>query len=109
MPFYDYACEACGPFTVMRPMAQFRDPCACPDCGTGAWRTFLRAPAITGMDPTQRSALASNERDASQRATTAPHPTGCGCCVRRWPIPSALSSNGGRVFSSSGPLRRSGQ
>ncbi|GJE44689.1 FmdB family zinc ribbon protein [Methylobacterium soli] len=110
MPTYDYACEGCGPFTAMRPMVEFRDPCACPACGAGALRTFLRAPAIAGMDPTRRSVLASNERNvSSQPATKAAHPAGCGCCVRRWPIPSALSSNGGRVFSSSGPVRRSGR
>ncbi|MCG5249490.1 FmdB family zinc ribbon protein [Methylorubrum extorquens] len=108
MPIYDYDCAACGPFTALRPMAAFRDPCACPACGVRAGRTFLRAPAITGMDPSRRSALAANERLASsQRAAQAPHPAGCGCCVRRWPIPSGLSSNGGRVFSASGPLRRS--
>ncbi|MBV9829351.1 MAG: zinc ribbon domain-containing protein [Alphaproteobacteria bacterium] len=109
MPNYDYDCPNCGPFTAMRPMAEFRDPCACPACGAGALRTFLRAPAIAGMDPTRRSALASNEHDVSSRsATKAPHPAGCGCCVRPSPIPSALSSKGGRIFSSSGPLRRSG-
>ncbi|WP_267361750.1 MULTISPECIES: zinc ribbon domain-containing protein [unclassified Methylobacterium] len=108
MPIYDYACEACGPFTAMRPMAEFRDPCACPECRVGALRTFLSAPAIARMDPARRSALASNERDASSRGPTkAAHPAGCGCCMRRSPVLSALSSNGGRVFSSSGPLPRS--
>ena len=110
MPNYDYTCSACGPFTAMRPMAEFRDPCACPACGAGTSRAFLSAPAIACMDPTRRSAFASNERDASSRGPTkAAHPAGCGCCVRRSPIPSALSSNGGRVFSSSGPLRPSGR
>ena len=33
MPIYQYECEDCGPFTAMRRMAQFRDPCACPECG----------------------------------------------------------------------------
>ncbi len=110
MPIYDYDCQVCGPFTAMRSMAEFRDPFACPSCGIGAPRAALSAPGIAGMDPTRRSALASNERSASsQRPTKAAHPAGCGCCVRRWPIPSALSSNGGRVFSSSGPPRRSGR
>ena len=44
MPVYDYACEACGPFTVLRPMAQFRDPHDCPDCGAECGRAFLTAP-----------------------------------------------------------------
>lgn len=91
-------------------MSQFQDPCACPECGAGASQTLLRAPAITGMAPTRRTALPSNEHDvSSQRATKARHPTGCGCCVRRWPIPSALSLSGGHVFSSNSPVRLSGQ
>ena len=108
MPNYDYRCPTCGPFTAMRSMAQYRDPCACPACDVEASRTLLSAPAIGSMDPTRRSALAANERAASsQRPTTAVHPAGCGCCVPRRPMPSALSSVGGRVFSASGPLRQS--
>ncbi|WP_409567228.1 FmdB family zinc ribbon protein [Methylobacterium sp. E-016] len=41
MPIYEYACEMCGPFTAMRPMAQFLDACPCPECGTGTTRAFL--------------------------------------------------------------------
>lgn len=110
MPNYDYDCPACGPFTAMRPMAEFRDPCACPACGTEAPRTILSAPAVVGMDPNRRGAHASDERgESSQRFTKAAHPAGCGCCVRRSPLPSALLSKGGRVFWSSGPVRRSGR
>lgn len=109
MPIYDYDCGTCGPFTAMRSMAEFRDPSACPDCGTAALRTFLGAPSIAGMDSAQRGALAAKEREAGdQGRTKAAHPAGCGCCVRRSPIPGALASKG-RVFSSSGPLRRSGR
>ncbi|WP_158877611.1 FmdB family zinc ribbon protein [Antarcticirhabdus aurantiaca] len=109
MPNYDYDCRACGPFTAMRPMAAFKNPCACPACGIPAPRTFLRAPAIAGMDPARRSALASSERDASSRGLSkAAHPAGCGCCMRRAPIPAALASTG-RVFASNGPLPRSGR
>ena len=110
MPTYGYDCEACGPFTAMRSIAEFRAPCACPTCGVEAPRTSLSVPGLAGMDPVRRGALASNERNASsQPPKQAAHPAGCGCCMRRWPIPSALSSKGGRVFSSSGPLSRSGQ
>lgn len=105
MPIYDYDCQVCGPFTAMRSMAEFRDPCACPACGIGAPRKSLSAPSIA----TRRSVLASNERDASSEGPMkAAHPAGCGCCVRRWPLPGALASNGGRVFSSNGPPRRTG-
>lgn len=110
MPNYDYNCPACGPFTAMRPMAEFRGPCACPACGAAAPRTILGAPAIVGIDPNRRSAHASEERgESSQHFTKAAHPAGCGCCVRASPLPSALFSKGGRVFWSSGPVRRSGQ
>jgi putative FmdB family regulatory protein len=109
MPNYDYSCSACGPFTAMQPMTAFNDPCACPECGVGASRMFLSAPAIAGIGAVGRSILASHERDASGRdPAKAPHPAGCGCCVRRSPIPSALSSTD-RVFSSNGPLPRSGR
>jgi putative FmdB family regulatory protein len=110
MPIYDYECHTCGPFDAMRPMAQFRDPCACPACGIGAPRKLLSAPAIADTDQTRRNTLALDFRNASsQRLTKAAHPAACGCCVRRWPIPSGMFSSGARVFSSSGPLRRSGR
>lgn len=109
MPIYDYACEACGPFTAMRPMAQFRDPCACPECGAAAPRTILNAPAIAGGNPGGRIAHAATDPSGtSQHRAAAAHPAGCGCCARRLPLPSALSA-GGRVFTSHGPVRRSGQ
>ena len=109
MPIYDYACEACGPFTAMRPMAQFRDPCACPECGAAAPRTILNAPAIAGGNPGSRIAhAATGPNGAPQHRAAAAHPAGCGCCARRLPLPGALSA-GGRVFTSHGPVRRSGQ
>lgn len=109
MPIYDYACDACGPFTAMRPMAQFRDPCTCPECGTAVARAFLSAPAIVVGNANGRVARAVTSPSATDpsRASSA-HPAGCGCCMRRPPIPSALSSTG-RVFSSNGPLPRSGR
>ena len=103
MPIYDYACDACGPFTAIRPMAQFREPSACPDCGAGAVRTFLSAPAILGG-----SAYAATEPGATApRPATTAHPAGCGCCMRRMPLPGALSA-GGRVFTAHGPVRHDG-
>ena len=109
MPIYDYSCLQCGSFTVMRPMTEFRDTGDCPTCGAAAQRTILRAPAVTGGDSTERIGPSSNERDAGgQRATKLAHPAGCGCCVRRLPMPGALSAKG-RVFESSGPLPRMGR
>jgi putative FmdB family regulatory protein len=72
MPFYDYACEACGPFTESRPIAAFADPCICPGCGASAPRT-LTAPALgAGTAPVESSAAASPFRR---------HAGGCGCCA----------------------------
>lgn len=109
MPIYDYDCEVCGPFTAVRPMAEFRAPCACPACGIAAMRTLLSAPAIAGLGSSGRSAPAVAAREArSQGPTKAAHPAGCGCCTRRAPIPGALAGKG-RVFASSGPPPRSGR
>ncbi|WP_188908161.1 FmdB family zinc ribbon protein [Aureimonas endophytica] len=106
MPNYDYACPTCGPFTAMRPMAEFHEPCACPTCGGMVPRAILSAPAIAGLNPIQRSAFAASEaRTNSRESVKAAHPAGCGCCMRGSPIPSALASTD-RVFSSSGPLPR---
>jgi putative FmdB family regulatory protein len=73
MPFYDYACAACGPFTEARPLAAFADPCPCPDCGSSAPRT-LTAPALG----------AGTAKGAEPSAAASPfsrHPGGCGCCA----------------------------
>ncbi|WP_425506162.1 FmdB family zinc ribbon protein [Sphingomonas aerophila] len=106
MPLYDYDCTACGPFTALRPMALFRDPCDCPACGADAPRALLGAPALAGMDQTRRDPPGSKEPHASSdRSPKAAHPAGCGCCARRSPFPGALASKG-RVFASSGPLGR---
>ena len=32
MPTYEYECPDCGPFTDVRPMAEYDQPQACPDC-----------------------------------------------------------------------------
>ncbi|WP_371823111.1 zinc ribbon domain-containing protein [Microvirga sp. HBU67558] len=108
MPIYDYECQGCGPFTAMRPMARFQDPCACPKCGAEASRASLSAPAIARINSGGRIANEATQRSATDlRPSSAAHPAGCGCCVRRLPLPGTLSS-GGRVFTSHGPIRCSG-
>lgn len=80
MPFYDYACESCGPFTVFRPMAEYDAPSACPDCGGAAPRILLTAPSLGGMDQAQLAAHATNERSAHAPRRSG-HGAGCGCCT----------------------------
>lgn len=49
MPTYEYACASCGPFTAVRPLAEFRDPQPCPQCAASAPRVTLTVPAFRGM------------------------------------------------------------
>lgn len=103
MPIYDYRCAECGPFTAMQPMTRYREPCDCPACDAPATRTLLGAPALAIGDIDQRTSV---EREGnSDPVPRKAHPAGCGCCVRRAPIPGKLVSKG-RVFASNGPLPR---
>ncbi len=81
MPVYDYLCPDCGPFTVLRPMAEFDAPHPVEECGVAAPRALLMAPAMSGMDPARRAAFATNERSANAPARSARHPSGCSCCA----------------------------
>ena len=70
MPTYEYECADCGPFTDVRPMAEYDRPQPCPDCGQEAPR-LLTAPSLGG---------------GAQEAVAAPtraHPGGCACCMPR--------------------------
>ena len=87
MPAYDYACTRCGPFTRVRPMADYAMPQDCPDCGMAAPRALLQVPAIGRLAAGQRRAHAMNERsaDAPRLASGGPapggaHRAGCKCC-----------------------------
>jgi len=82
MPFYDYECGECGPFTVNRPMAEFDRPNPCPVCGAIARRVFLTAPRIGGRqasDGAGRGRLGQSPSGASSAA----HAANCGCCLPR--------------------------
>lgn len=81
MPVYDYLCAACGPFTTIRPMAEFEQPQRCEQCGHPAPRALLTAPAMSGLDPSRRDAAVVNERGAHAPARTQRHPVGCACCA----------------------------
>lgn len=72
MPFYDYECADCGPFTAMRPIAAFAEPAPCPDCGSAAPR-LMAAPLLGG------AAAPAPASAAPARA----HAGGCGCCAPR--------------------------
>lgn len=81
MPMYDYACEGCGEFAALRPLAQWRDPAACPQCGAMSGRIIGGAPAISALSSAVNRARAVNERSAHEpRSSRAGHGMNCGCC-----------------------------
>ena len=79
MPTYDYACDACGPFSAVRPMAEYQLPHPCPGCGAPSARDLLSVPAFHGMDRARRVAMETNERSAN--APRRSHRAGCACCT----------------------------
>lgn len=101
MPLYDYECERCGPFTALRPMAEYEAPLDCPDCGESAPRVMLTAPRLGAMDRLQLAAHATNERSAHapRRSSSSGHAPGCGCCSGR----SAASDKKVKGFSGRRP------
>jgi len=80
MPVYDYICAVCGPFSALRPMAEFQGSQPCETCGTAAPRALLTAPALSGLDPGRRRAGDVNERSANAPTRAKRHPASCGCC-----------------------------
>jgi putative FmdB family regulatory protein len=82
MPVYEYLCATCGPFTAIRPMAEFEQSQPCEHCGEPAPRALLTAPAMSGLDPGRRQAATVNERSANAPARAKRHPAGCACCTR---------------------------
>jgi putative FmdB family regulatory protein len=98
MPVYDYACARCGSFTALRPMAVYREPCACPTCGAEAPRVLLTAPALLGMDGAARQAHAVNERSAHEPRRAHAHGPGCGCGSGSKPSGAAVAPTGVKSF-----------
>ncbi len=97
MPAYDYGCESCGPFTLLRPMAEYAMPQACPACGQAAPRALLTVPNIAAMSATRRTAHAVNERSAHAprlASASGAHRAGCQCCSpgKRTATPAAAKS-----------------
>jgi putative FmdB family regulatory protein len=63
VPIYAFICEGCGPFELVRPVAEASTAAACPTCGTEARRVFtppglalLARPARRALDLEEKSA-----------------------------------------------------
>ncbi|QXX76595.1 FmdB family zinc ribbon protein [Methylovirgula sp. HY1] len=84
MPYYDYLCNTCGPFTLVLPMAEAGAPQPCPECTRTAPRALLRAPAMSLMNGVQRRAHETNEKSRNAPVLASklgqPHGPNCGCC-----------------------------
>ncbi|TCP42188.1 FmdB family zinc ribbon protein [Rhodovulum marinum] len=79
MPYYDYACDDCGPFTGFAAMADFDKPAACPCCGGEAPRALFTAPKLAIVGSSVRRAHETNER-AQHEPKRSGHGAGCSCC-----------------------------
>jgi putative FmdB family regulatory protein len=102
MPVYDYDCMSCGPFSAIRPMADYAKPVACDACGADAPRAIFNAPALANMNSGLRRSLAINERSRHEpRRSNGAHPAGCGCCSSSARKPSA--ANAAKSFPGSRP------
>jgi putative FmdB family regulatory protein len=69
MPSYEFVCADCGPFEVLRSMAQAGSPAQCPECDTQARRVFT-APGVALLAAPRRGALEREERSAHEPEMT---------------------------------------
>lgn len=76
MPIYDYHCDQCGEFSVMRPMAESALDHDCPECGETAPR-IISAPRLAIMDPSNRMRWERNEK--SRHSPAVARRSSCGC------------------------------
>lgn len=105
MPMYDYSCGACGEFSAMRPLAQFRDAAACPACGTLSQKIIAGAPALGALGSAVNRAMAMNEKNANEpRSSRGGHGMNCGCCSgQKLPGKTQRTADGGKTFANSRP------
>jgi putative FmdB family regulatory protein len=105
MPVYDYLCAECGPFSELKPMSAWNDPCNCPVCDRASERAILHSPFIAGMDAAKRAAIGINERSAHEPQSSrdrSAHRAGCACC-RPLSGRTVKSPSGAKSFPSARP------
>ncbi|HMK81378.1 MAG TPA: zinc ribbon domain-containing protein [Xanthobacteraceae bacterium] len=110
MPVYEYMCSACGPFTDIRPMAEYEKPQVCPDCRRKAPRVLLTAPRFSTLAVELRTAHATNERSAhapdTLSALKSQHGSSCSCCAGltyKKSRKTARGKNGAKSFPGARP------
>lgn len=65
MPVYAFACDRCGGFDVVRPMAEATVPATCPACGSRARRVFT-PPGLRTLSPAVRTGREMEEKSAHE-------------------------------------------
>jgi putative FmdB family regulatory protein len=107
MPVYEYLCDDCGPFTAIRPMAEYADPNACPNCDAPAPRVLITAPNLATMSTPLRAAHATNERSSHAPQTLsglkASHGSGCACCTGKSSRITRRHRDGSKSFPTNRP------
>jgi putative FmdB family regulatory protein len=80
MPFYDYACDDCGNFSLLRNVTDRDLPAKCPVCLAKSPRV-VSAPNLSLMPAGRRNAFARNEKSQHEPGVKTRHRcgTGCGC------------------------------
>lgn len=106
MPYYDYLCDDCGPFTGFARMDDYNKPQACPHCAAEAPRVLLSVPAFANMDGARRTAFATNERASHEPKSTKKHGAGCSCCSgssKKMPSRTLHRPDGSKSFPAARP------
>lgn len=107
MPVYEYLCDGCGPFTAIRPMAEYAEPHPCPECAASAPRVLMTAPHLATMSPTRRLAQATNERSSHAPQSSSllglSHGAGCACCSGKSSRFTRRGKDGSKSFPTSRP------
>ena len=70
MPTYEFECADHGMFELTRPMAQVREPAACPECGEHGKRLLSAPNLATGSVVGRRAAAVHERRQHAPRIVT---------------------------------------
>jgi putative FmdB family regulatory protein len=65
VPLYAFMCDGCGPFDLVRPVAEAGAAAACPECGAQARRVFT-PPGLALVARPVRRALDLEEKSAHE-------------------------------------------
>jgi putative FmdB family regulatory protein len=76
MPLYEYHCEECGPFSVLRKMSESSMAADCESCG-GESERVISVPHFALLGKAQRIAYERNEKSTHEPLTL--RRSSCGC------------------------------